>query len=47
MEKLKVRLRGGFSDRMGIKPENVEMQTERLDDRSLSVALRYETMSRK
>lgn len=34
MAKLKVRLRGGFSDRMGIKPENVEMQTETLDERT-------------
>lgn len=30
----KVRLRGGFSDRNGIKPENNEMQLESLDDRT-------------
>ena len=32
--KMKVSLRGGFSDRNGIKPENIIIQYEQLDDRS-------------
>lgn len=34
MAKLKVQLRGGFSDRNGIKPENKAMQTKDLDVRT-------------
>ena len=34
--KLKVQLRGGFSDRNGIKPENTKMQTTSLDARTRS-----------
>ena len=30
----KVELRGGFSDRMRIKPINTEIQTDSLDDRT-------------
>jgi len=31
---LKVRLRNGFSDRMGLKRENIEMQLNAFDDRA-------------
>lgn len=37
MEKKKVQIRGGFSDRYGIKPLNTEMQVGSLDDRTRNI----------
>lgn len=34
MGRLKVQLRGGFSDRMGLKPVNTQIQTNTLDERT-------------
>lgn len=39
MEKKKVQIRGGFSDRYGIKPLNTEMQVDSLDNRTRSIVI--------
>lgn len=39
MEKKKVQIRGGFSDRYGIKPLNTEMQVGSLDKRTRSILI--------